>query len=560
MQALLCLAGFAFAPVAPADMTQFIETYSSDWNLLRREYSIAESPEREARLRTFLTERLRAAKATKFADLDGEGRVDAILIRNQIEHEIRQLDIDEKSRKETEALVPFAEPIVRFGEDLRAMKSVDPEAAADVLDALAKDIESARNSVDSGGLTAKRSVANRAARTVDSLKGTLDDWFSFYDGYDPLFTWWVETPYKSISKALENYSALLREKLVGTKKGDEITIVGDPIGREALLSELKFEMIPYTPEELVQIANREYSWCEAEMKKASREMGFGDDWKKALEKVKQDHVAPGKQPELVRNLAEEAIKFIEDHQLMTVPELCKETWRRQMMSPRQQLMSPFFLGGETIQIAYPTDQMSQEDKMMSMRGNNVHFARATVFHELIPGHCLQAFMNERYRSYRGIFWTPFWTEGWALYCEMLFWDLGFPKTPENKIGMLFWRMHRCARIIFSINFHLEKMSPQECVDFLVEKVGHERANAEAEVRRSLSGDYGPLYQCAYMLGGLQFRALHHDLVDSGTMTNREFHDAILKENNMPVAMVRALLTKENLNPDFRATWRFYPLN
>jgi uncharacterized protein (DUF885 family) len=549
----------AFVSIAPADMTQFIETYSSDWNLLRREYSIAESPERGARLRIFLTERLREAKATKFSDFDDEGRVDAILIRNQIEHEIRQLGIDEKSRKETEALVPFGKPIISFGEDLRAMKSVDPEAAAGVLDALAQEIESARKGVDSGNLTAKGSVANRAARTVDSLKGTLDDWFSFYNGYDPLFTWWVETPYKSASKALENYSALLREKLVGTKKGDEIAIVGDPIGREALLSELQFEMIPYTPEELIQIANKEYAWCEAEMKKASREMGFGDDWKKALEKVKQDHVAPGKQPELVRNLAKEAIRFVEDHQLMTVPELCKETWRRQMMSPRQQLISPFFLGGETIQIAYPTDQMSQEDKMMSMRGNNVHFARATVFHELIPGHCLQAFMNERYRPYRGIFWTPFWTEGWALYCEMLFWDLGFPKTPENKIGMLFWRMHRCARIIFSLNFHLEKMSPQECVDLLVEKVGHERANAEAEVRRSLSGDYGPLYQCAYMLGGLQFKALHHDLVDSGKMTNREFHDTILKENNIPVAMVRALLTKEKLDPDFRATWRFYPL-
>ncbi|HET6644244.1 MAG TPA: DUF885 family protein [Fimbriimonadales bacterium] len=559
MQTLLCLAGMAFVSIAPADMTQFIETYSSDWNLLRREYSIAESPERGARLRIFLTERLREAKATKFSDFDDEGRVDAILIRNQIEHEIRQLGIDEKSRKETEALFPFGKPIISFGEDLRAMKSVDPEAAAGVLDALAQEIESARKGVDSGNLTAKGSVANRAARTVDSLKGTLDDWFSFYNGYDPLFTWWVETPYKSASKALENYSALLREKLVGTKKGDEIAIVGDPIGREALLSELQFEMIPYTPEELIQIANKEYAWCEAEMKKASREMGFGDDWKKALEKVKQDHVAPGKQPELVRNLAKEAIRFVEDHQLMTVPELCKETWRRQMMSPRQQLMSPFFLGGETIQIAYPTDQMSQEDKMMSMRGNNVHFARATVFHELIPGHCLQAFMNERYRPYRGIFWTPFWTEGWALYCEMLFWDLGFPKTPENKIGMLFWRMHRCARIIFSLNFHLEKMSPQECVDLLVEKVGHERANAEAEVRRSLSGDYGPLYQCAYMLGGLQFKALHHDLVDSGKMTNREFHDTILKENNIPVAMVRALLTKEKLDPDFRATWRFYPL-
>ena len=54
-------------------------------------------------------------------------------------------------------------------------------------------------------------------------------------------------------------------------------------------------MIPYTPEELVAIGEREFAWCEAEMKKASREMGFGDDWKAALEKVKTLHVAPGEQ-------------------------------------------------------------------------------------------------------------------------------------------------------------------------------------------------------------------------------------------------------------------------
>ena len=40
------------------------------------------------------------------------------------------------------------------------------------------------------------------------------------------------------------------------------------------------------PEELVDLANKEFAWCEAEMKKASRELGYGDDWKKALEFVK----------------------------------------------------------------------------------------------------------------------------------------------------------------------------------------------------------------------------------------------------------------------------------
>ena len=122
--------------------------------------------------------------------------------------------------------------------------------------------------------------------------------------------------------------------------------------------------------------------------------------------------------------------------------------------------------------------------------------------------------------------------------------------------MLFWRMHRCARIIFSLSFHLGKMTPQQCIDFLVDRVGHERANATAEVRRSFNGDYSPLYQVAYMMGALQFRALHKELVDSGKMPMRPFHDAILKAGDMPVAMIRASLEKEKLPKDYKASWRF----
>jgi uncharacterized protein (DUF885 family) len=194
----------------------------------------------------------------------------------------------------------------------------------------------------------------------------------------------------------------------------------------------------------------------------------------------------------------------------------------EMMTPERQLVAPFFLGGEVIQVSFPTNTMSHEAKLMSMRGNNIHFSRATVHHELIPGHHLQGFMTQRYRPYRGVFSTPFWGEGWALYWELLLWDRNFAKTPENKVGMLFWRMHRCARIIFSLSFHLGQMTPEQCVDLLVNQVGHERDNATAEVRRSFGGQYGPLYQAAYLLGGMQFYALQKELVGGKKMTNRAF--------------------------------------
>ncbi len=193
---------------------------------------------------------------------------------------------------------------------------------------------------------------------------------------------------------------------------------------------------------------------------------------------------------------------------------------------------------------------------MTLRGNNRYFARATVFHELIPGHRLQEYITERYRTHRRLFETPFWIEGWALYWEMQMWDLKFPRTPEERIGMLFWRMHRCARIIFSLKFHLEKMTAQECIDFLVDRVGHERENAAGEVRRSFEGGYSPLYQAAYMLGGLQLRALYRELVTGGKMTPRAFHDAVLQENSIPIEMVRASLTHQPLTRDYKSQWQF----
>ena len=175
----------------------------------------------------------------------------------------------------------------------------------------------------------------------------------------------------------------------------------------------------------------------------------------------------------------------------------------EMMSVERQRVNPFFTGGDVISVSFPTDTMAHEDKLMSMRGNNPSFSRATVHHELIPGHHLQGFMAQRFNTHRRVFRTPFLVEGWSLYWEMLLWDQNFPRSAEDRVGMLFWRAHRCARIIFSLKFHLGQMTAQQAIDLLVDRVGHERRNATAEVRRSVAGEYEPLYQAAYLLGGLQ---------------------------------------------------------
>ena len=667
-----------------SELAEVTRRYETDRATLLRTYPVPASPMRYARLARFYQSWRTALDRFDQSKLSLMARIEYSLLRVAVEHEWQQLNRHVSEEAAIMPLLPFAETIVDLEESRRRMEPVDPVKAAGRVAGLKKQIEAMRHAFDDKVKANHFTAAQitQAADLAGSLRFAFRNWFSFFDGYDPLFSWWLAQPYKEAEEAVQNYAGFLRDKAkeikgdaksepvavnppatpVGSDAPDlaamiaqppsELTVVlrrfttdrfsqgrmsamglptpgqrsperiarfkkfygdwldalgkldydklttdaridyqllrthlareiakldlqaktgrpeaprvrglggapGRPIGVEALKIELAGELIPYSPEECIAIAEHEAIWCQNELKKASREMGFGDDWKSAVEKVKTLHVKPGEQPTLIRDLANEAVEYMNKYDLVTIPPLAQESWRMEMMSPQRQLVSPFFTGGEVISVSFPTSSMPHEAKLQSLRGNNIHFSRATVQHELIPGHHLQQFLASRYNTQRAQYTTAFWTEGFAVYWEFVLWDRGFPRSPEDRIGMLFWRLHRCARIVFSFNYHSEKWDTKECVDYLVRTVGHERDNAAAEVRRSFGGGYGPLYQAAYLLGALQLRQLRHELVDSGKMKEKAFHDALYRENRIPIELLRAKLMNEKLPRDHIAKWRFY---
>ena len=536
-----------------------IVQYREDLRSLLRYYDTPYSASRRERLRRFYEDRLAQIDMMPFDSLSIGGRVDLILLRRKIREDLLALQREADIHAQIARWVDPGNAVDSLALLRQRGKSLDGEAVAAQLDEIRRQYLAHRSLAKEDKPLPPEHIRQLRA-TLDGQRKALKGIAEFYDGYDPLFSWWVKRPLADLDSCLADQSKFweTRQDTGLLSPDDGSGIVGKRTGPAELERLLRAEMIPYTSDELIRIAEREFAWCETEMLKASRELGYGTDWKAALEQVKQTYVPPGRQPEAMLALYTESVDFLKQHDLLTIPPLAEETWRMRMIEPARQRISPFFLGGEVLQIAYPTDDMTHAEKRMSMRGNNPHFSRATVHHELIAGHHLQQFMNARYKDYRS-FDTPFWTEGWALYWEMLLWDLGFAQSPEDRIGMLFWRMHRCARILFSVHYHRGEWTPQQCIDFLVDRVGHERANAEGEVRRSVTGGYGPLYQLAYLVGGLQFKALKEELVDSGKMTYKTFHDVVLRENNMPVEMLRAILTGQDLPRTFETNWRFYAL-
>ncbi|RFC51431.1 MAG: Uncharacterized conserved protein, DUF885 familyt [Verrucomicrobia bacterium] len=493
-----------------------------------------------------------------------DDKIDWHLLRAHLRHESAESSLARQRLAQMEPLLPFRKPIQQLATARLQRTSADPESSAAALATLSAPLKSLRDSLaaERKAATDRKesppippSTALRAAAATDAIRESLEAWFRFHDGFQPDFSWWVRQPYASLRDALEAHAKFLREDLASQKGNADDPLVGDPIGAAALSAGLAHEMIPYSPEELIDIANREFSWCESQLATAATAMGTTP--KGAIEKIKLAHVPPGGQPALAVAEANRSINFLKQHHLVSIPPFAEEIWRLEMIPPDAQKTMPYAVYGQpAMRVAYPTDSMPHDDKIAAMRGNNRHFMRIVTPHELIPGHHLQRFASARNRTWRSLFYTPFYVEGWALHWEMLFWDLNYAESPEDRAGMLFWRMHRCARIIVSLRFHLGSMSPDEMIAFLTDRVGHEKSGATSEVRRYIGGSYGPLYQAAYMLGGLQLRALHKDLVTSGTMSPRDFHDAVLAQNAIPIELIRAALTKNPPARDWQPSWRF----
>ncbi|HTM99713.1 MAG TPA: DUF885 family protein, partial [Pedobacter sp.] len=383
-------------PTEASALSPFINQYQADENMLNRKYTLKRSEEYFQRMQRFYSEWIAKLKALPFEKLSVNERVDYILLKRDINVDAKNLQDSYTEFKNTNFTIPFAQTIIDFEQKRRIGTQQNGAVLNTAFEKLKTDINTISKSVNSKQLALNPIQANWAEQTVNQYLTVFNESYKFYDGYDPQFTKATKTSYQDAARALKDYAdGLGKMAKLSIAKDDGSGILGNPIGRTAFLSLLNDEMIAYTPEQIEAIARREFAWCDAEMLKASAAMGFGNDWKKALEKVKTDYPALGKQPEFVYELANEAINFVEQNKLLDVPEMAKEGWRMRMLTPQEQLYAPFFLGGESVLIAYPTEDMSEEAKMMTLRGNNRHFSRAVVFHELIPGHNLQYFMQSR---------------------------------------------------------------------------------------------------------------------------------------------------------------------
>src|SRR5437868_11048354 len=132
-----------------SEMRTSIERYTADRASLTRVYSIDRSAARRDRMAKFYREWLDGLPKMNFDAMTQDGRVDYLLFRNHLQHELRQLELQAKLEATAGPLTPFAEAIIGLEESRRRMEPIDPAKAAGVLDALGKQVDKTRQSLES---------------------------------------------------------------------------------------------------------------------------------------------------------------------------------------------------------------------------------------------------------------------------------------------------------------------------------------------------------------------------------------------------------------------------
>ncbi len=164
---------------------------------------------------------------------------------------------------------------------------------------------------------------------------------------------------------------------------------------------------------------------------------------------------------------------------------------------------------------------------------------ALTLHEAVPGHHHQnalALEIPDAPEFRKNLYFSAYGEGWALYAERLGDEMGIYQTPYEQFGRLSYEMWRACRLVIDTGIHTMGWSRDEALAFLAENTSLSQGNIRAEVDRYISW---PGQALSYKLGEIKIRELREraesELGDAFDI--REFHDAILVNGAMPLAML-----------------------
>lgn len=182
-------------------LNHLVSEFTADWETIARRYRLSLSSTQIGRQQKLVEDWKGRLEGIPFDQLSQEAKVDLVLLINHLQE--REGDL--KRRREEAARLapslPFAEIICRLEREKADLSPLNPRAASEELDLLAKAIkDSPEPTEDAVGLA-----------WTEELSESINRWSDFYSGYDPEVDWWIREPLARVKDELKGLKGRQKE-------------------------------------------------------------------------------------------------------------------------------------------------------------------------------------------------------------------------------------------------------------------------------------------------------------------------------------------------------------
>ena len=343
--------------------------------------------------------------------------------------------------------------------------------------------------------------------------------------------------------AVESYGAWLRDRLANAT--DDW-----PLGRDRYEHLVRLRALEgLTSDEILAIGEDQLRENRELRRRAALDVDREATEAEVIDRIKNDHPDTFEDAlDAYRDAMFRARQHIIDHDLATIPPgerlhvQATPEYLRNASVPFAAYFEPprFDPQPDGIYVVTP----SVGDDPDAMREHYFASISNTSVHEAYPGHHLQLSAAITHPSLvRAFVDAPEFCEGWGMYSEQMMREHGFDDDPPHMVALYTDAIWRACRVVLDVRLHRGELTVDQATDFLVERTGFERANAQAEVFRYT---YTPTYQLSYLLGKVLLLRLREDERRrlGADFSLRRFHDQLLYSGSLPISFHRRLLAGE----------------
>ena len=355
----------------------------------------------------------------------------------------------------------------------------------------------------------------------------------------------LTTASDTAQKALEGYRKFLREDLLPRSTGTWV------LGKENYDYVLKHRwFLDADADTILARGQKAFEETEALAQQVAQRIQPGaKHWTEVYEKIKDDHPKADGIKEAYQAKIDLAKAFVVEHRIATLPPgenvITIDTppaMRRSSPFGTFQSVDAFGDGLQGKLVLTPIeDWMTPQQRKDRLRSHHNAWIPIIAVHEAYPGHHVDGLNRKaNTRLLRKVVRESIMSEGWGLYTEEMMFQQGFLQGDDIRLTQLRNRLWRAARVIMDASLHTGKMTYDEAVTFLADKVRFDRYAAGLDVDMYT---VRPTYVLGYLIGMQEIEGIHKDYVAKyGEPTPpSEFYDRLLSVGSIPPALVRESL-------------------